>query len=129
MERTLKQQQTTEVVKIALFGPESTGKTTLAKQLAEHFNTVWTPEFAREFLQEKWDYTGKICDVNDMLPIAYGQTKLENDSLLSANKYLFCDTNLMVTKVFSELYYDFCDPIGVTCINFPCKSQLFIKSC
>ncbi|MBP6759995.1 MAG: DUF4301 family protein, partial [Flavobacterium sp.] len=110
MEKNLKQ-QSTEIIKIALFGPESTGKTTLAKQLAEYYKTAWTPEFARDYLQEKWDKTAQICDVDDMLPIAYGQTKLENDSLSIANKYLFCDTNLMVTKVFSEVYYNFCDPI------------------
>lgn len=110
MEKNLKQ-QSTEIIKIALFGPESTGKTTLAKQLAEHYKTAWAPEFARDYLQEKWEKTAQICDVNDMLPIAYGQTKLENESLSIANKYLFCDTNLMVTKVFSEVYYNFCDPI------------------
>jgi nicotinamide riboside kinase len=109
--RQLQQSGSTKIIKIALFGPESTGKTTLAKQLAEHFNTIWTPEFARDYLQEKWDRTGAICDINDMLPIAYGQTKLENNSLSIANKFLFCDTNLMVTKVFSEVYYDFCDPL------------------
>lgn len=100
-----------KIIKIALFGPESTGKTTLAIQLAEHFKTAWVPEFAREYLQEKWNKSRQICDVNDMLPIAYGQTKLENEGLLKANKYLFCDTNLLVTKVFSEVYYDFCEPI------------------
>jgi nicotinamide riboside kinase len=100
----------TTIIKIAIFGPESTGKTTLATQLAEYYKTVWVPEFARDYLQEKLDSGRGICDVNDMLPIAYGQTKLENESVLIANKYLFCDTNLLVTKVFSELYYDFCDP-------------------
>ncbi len=110
MEENLKQ-QSTEVIKIALFGPESTGKTTLAIQLAEHFKTAWAPEFARDYLQEKWEKSGQICNVNDMLPIAYGQTKLENDNLSVANKYLFCDTNLLVTKVFSEVYYSFCDPL------------------
>lgn len=93
-----------------MYGPESTGKTTLAKQLADHFETVWTPEFAREYLQKKWDSFQEICAPEDLLPIAIGQIKLENDSLLTANKYLFCDTNLMVTKVFSEMYYNFCDP-------------------
>lgn len=101
----------TELIKIILFGPESTGKTTLAMQLAEYFDTAWVPEFARDYLQEKWDSTSQICDVNDMLPIAYGQTKLENDALSVANKFLFCDTNLLVTKIFSEVYYNFCDPI------------------
>lgn len=108
MEKKLKQEQS-EVIRIALFGPESTGKTTLAIQLAEHFKTAWVPEFARDYLQEKWDNTAQICDVDDMLPIAYGQMKLENDALSKANQFLFCDTNLMVTKVFSEVYYNFCD--------------------
>lgn len=99
------------IIKIAIFGPESTGKTTLAKQLAQHYQTVWVPEFARSYLQEKLDSGRGICDIDDMLPIAYGQTKLENDSMLAANKYLFCDTNLLVTKVFSELYYNFCDSL------------------
>ncbi|MFV5687779.1 DUF4301 family protein [Flavobacterium sp. ZT3R25] len=114
MEENLKQfskNGTTEIIKIALFGPESTGKTTLAKQLAEYYNTEWVPEFARDYLQEKWNKNQLICDVDDMLPIAYGQTQLENKSLLIANKYLFCDTNLMVTKVFSEVYYNYCDPL------------------
>jgi len=114
MEKNLKQlpnNGSSKIIKIALFGPESTGKTTLAIQLAEHFKTAWVPEYARDYLQEKWDNTTQICDVNDMLPIAYGQVKLENDNLSIANKFLFCDTNLMVTKVFSEVYYNFCDPL------------------
>ncbi|MFV8376328.1 DUF4301 family protein [Flavobacterium sp. LB1P71] len=114
MEKNLRQfpkNGTTEIIKIALFGPESTGKTTLAKQLAEYYNTEWVPEFARDYLQEKWNKSQLICNVEDMLPIAYGQTKLENEYLGLANKYLFCDTNLMVTKVFSEVYYNYCDPL------------------
>jgi nicotinamide riboside kinase len=110
MEENLRQQNTT-VIKIALFGPESTGKTTLAMQLADYYKTAWVPEFARDYLQEKWDKDQSICSIDDMLPIAYGQTELENKSLLQANKYLFCDTNLMVTKVFSEVYYNYCDPL------------------
>ena len=110
MEKNLKQQQSA-IVKIALFGPESTGKTTLAKQLAAHYDTAWTPEFARDYLQQKWDKEQKICDVSDMLPIAYGQVQLENENLAVANKYLFCDTNLLVTKLFSEVYYNYCDPL------------------
>lgn len=94
-----------------MFGPESTGKTTLSKQLAEHFKTIWIPEFARDYLQQKWELKQEICDENDMLPIAVGQMKLENEAVQIANKLLFCDTNLMVTKVFSEIYYGFCDEL------------------
>lgn len=110
MEENLKQQDS-NVIKIAFFGPESTGKTTLAKQLAAHFETNWAPEFAREYLEQKLVETGKICEPDDLLPIAIGQTKIENEALLTANQYLFIDTCLLVTKVFSEIYYDFCDPI------------------
>jgi len=110
MEENLKQQYT-DIIKIALYGPESTGKTTLAKQLATYFDTVWVAEFARDYLQQKWDKSKLICEPADMLPIAYRQVKLENEALLQANKFLFSDTNLLVTKVFSEIYYNFCDPI------------------
>jgi NadR type nicotinamide-nucleotide adenylyltransferase len=113
MEENLKQLPSgpKKIIKIALFGPESTGKTTLAKQLAEYYKTDWVPEFARDYLQEKWDKQQALCDINDMLPIAYGQTQLENKKTATANQYLFCDTNLMVTKVFSEVYYNYCDPL------------------
>jgi nicotinamide riboside kinase len=60
-------------------------------------------------LFEKWDDNQGICDVSDMMPIAYGQTKLENEKLAKQTS-IFCDTNLMVTKV-SEVYYDYCDPL------------------
>ena len=113
MEENFKQQPT-EVIKIALYGPESTGKTTLAQQLAAAFNTLWVPEFARDYLQKKWDATQQICRPEDLLPIAIGQIQQENEALAKANQYLFCDTNLLVTKVFSELYYGSCDPILAT---------------
>lgn len=110
MEKNLRQQKTS-IIKIALFGPESTGKTTLAKQLADYYQTEWVPEFARDYLQEKWEENQHICIADDMMPIAFGQTALENEKLSKAKKYLFCDTNLMVTRVFSEIYYGFCNPL------------------
>jgi len=110
MEENLKQQHT-EVIKIAMYGPESTGKTTLASQLADEFNTIWIPEFARDYLQKKWYTKQEICSQEDLIPIAIGQTQLENEALKKANKILFCDTNLLVTKVFSDIYYSNCDAI------------------
>jgi nicotinamide riboside kinase len=108
MEENLKQFHT-NLIKITLYGPESTGKTTLAKQLAEHYQTVWTPEYAREYLQEKWNNSNQTCTQEDLIPIAIGQIQLENESLVKANGILFSDTNLMVTKVFSDIYYGTCD--------------------
>ncbi|MDB4204292.1 ATP-binding protein [Polaribacter sp.] len=93
------------IVKIVLFGPESTGKTTLSKQLARHYNTVWTPEFAREYLQKKWNNERKTCEKEDLIPIAIGQMNLENKLGRKADKLLICDTDLLETKVYSEEFY------------------------
>jgi len=110
MEERLRQKNS-NIIKVALFGPESTGKTTLAKRLAKHYNTVWVEEYARDYLQEKWDRNREICQKEDMMPIAYGQIDLENRKVKQANKVLFCDTNLLLSKVYSEQYYNgFVDP-------------------
>ncbi|WP_109434419.1 MULTISPECIES: AAA family ATPase [Aquimarina] len=105
MEEKLRQQPS-HCIKVVLFGPESTGKTTLAKQLAEYYNTEWIPEYAREYLQEKWDRTKEICTYDDLILIAEGQMKLENEAAKKANKVLICDTDLLETKVYSELYFN-----------------------
>lgn len=105
MNRRLKQQPI-NIVKVVLFGPESTGKTTLASQLAYHYQTVWAAEFARDYLQKKWNNKRQVCEHEDLLPIAIGQMKLENKFAKKANRILFCDTDLLETKVYSEEYYD-----------------------
>ena len=110
MEKKYKQ-QSANVVKVVLFGPESTGKTTLSNQLANYYNTLWVPEYAREYLQDIWDKQGKICEKNDILPIANGQILLENTMSQKANKILICDTDLLETKVYSEQYFSgYVDP-------------------
>ena len=110
MEEKLKQQPI-NLVKVVLFGPESTGKTTLSRQLARHYNTVWVPEYAREYLQNKWNNERKTCEPSDLIPIAIGQMKLENELARKADKVLICDTDLLETKVYSEEYYGgFVDP-------------------
>ncbi|MAU15218.1 MAG: nicotinate-nucleotide adenylyltransferase [Muricauda sp.] len=105
-------QEPSNLIKVVLFGPESTGKTTLAQQLAEYYNTEWVPEYAREYLQDKWDREHKTCEPHDLVPIAYGQMRLENKLAKTANKVLICDTDLLETKVYSEAYYNStCDPL------------------
>ncbi|MFS4468752.1 AAA family ATPase [Maribacter sp. 2210JD10-5] len=105
-------QQPSSIFKVVLFGPESTGKTTLSEQLARHYNTVWVPEYAREYLQDKWNNERKTCEPKDLLPIAEGQMRLENKLTKKATDILICDTDLLETKVYSEAYYiGHCDPI------------------
>ena len=104
------QQQPGTCIKVVLFGPESTGKTTLSQKLSEYYNGTWVPEYAREYLQQKWDEEQKICEPEDLLPIAIGQMKLENSAVKSEEKIVFCDTDLLETKVYSEAYYEgWCD--------------------
>ena len=111
MEEKFKQQPT-DIVKVVMFGPESTGKTTLSEQLARQYNTVWVPEYAREYLQDKWNNERKTCEPKDLLPIAEGQMLLENDLANKATDLLICDTDLLETKVYSEAYYlGYCDPL------------------
>lgn len=110
MEKALKQIKS-GIVKIVLFGPESSGKTTLSRHLARHYNTVWVPEYAREYLQNKWNNERKTCEHADLMPIAIGQMKLENNLVNKADRVLICDTDLLETKVYSEEYYGgFVDP-------------------
>ena len=68
MEKELKQNPSS-CLKIVLFGPESSGKTTLATQLAAHYKTTWVPEFARDYLQKKWDSKKEICSKEDLIQI------------------------------------------------------------
>ena len=104
MEKKLKQKPI-NLVKVVLFGPESSGKTTLSRQLARYYHTVWAPEFAREYLQNKWNNERKTCEAEDLIPIAIGQMKLENKLAKRADKILICDTDLLETKVYSEEFY------------------------
>ncbi|WP_282178579.1 ATP-binding protein [Maribacter stanieri] len=105
-------QEPSDVLKVVLFGPESTGKTTLSEQLARHYHTVWVPEYARDYLQDKWNNERKTCEPHDLLPIAEGQMRLENKLTKKATEILICDTDLLETKVYSEAYYvGDCDPV------------------
>ena len=59
--------------KVAIIGPESTGKSTLCTQLAAHYQTLWVPEYAREYLETK----GTSYTYDTLLEIAKGQVSSE----------------------------------------------------
>jgi len=87
--------------RIVLTGPESTGKTTLAKQLSESFQTVWIPEFAREYGEEidnKFNY-------EDVLDVARMQLVQELEFEDQINKVVFFDTCLIITKVWLDVVF------------------------
>jgi NadR type nicotinamide-nucleotide adenylyltransferase len=94
------------LLKIAITGPESTGKSMLAEQLAEHYHTVWVPEYAREFINN----LDRPYTQEDILEIAKGQIRSETAICRKASGLLICDTELMVTKIWSEVKYGNCDP-------------------
>ncbi|MFS8082666.1 MAG: AAA family ATPase [Ginsengibacter sp.] len=95
--------------KVVIIGPESTGKSTLTQQLAEHFNTAWLPEYAREYLETN----GKDYAQADLLIIAKHQIAVEDQMIQQLEErneeWLFIDTDLVVIKVWSEFVFGNCD--------------------
>ncbi|NVK48697.1 MAG: ATP-binding protein [Cyclobacteriaceae bacterium] len=84
--------------RILILGPESTGKSTLASDLAVHYDEPWVPEFAREYL----DLLDREYDYGDLLRIGKGQMALEDEKAQASKKLLFCDTDLRVIQVWSQ---------------------------
>ena len=92
--------------KIAIIGPESTGKSTLCEQLADHYNTLWCPEYARGYLLKN----GKNYSYGDLLIIAKEQLKMEDEYANKEPSLLFIDTDMYVMKVWSEFVFNKCHP-------------------
>lgn len=84
--------------KIAVVGPESTGKSTISAQLAAHYNTVWVPEFAREYCAALTE----PCTWDDEINMFRGQLALEETFLPLANRILICDTTFITVKIWSD---------------------------
>jgi len=85
------------VRRVCVFGPESTGKSTLAQQLAKRFGTVSVPEYAKTYIEAQ----GKDIDASDMLQIARGQCASEDAMAREANRVLFCDSDLVTSIIWS----------------------------
>jgi NadR type nicotinamide-nucleotide adenylyltransferase len=94
------------MIRVVLTGSESTGKTTLALELAEHFHAAFVPEFVREFAERK----GGAIDFSDHGPIARGQMALEDEHIAGGNSLLVQDTDLLSTAVYCEHYFGRCPP-------------------
>lgn len=86
------------IKKIAIVGPESTGKSTISAALAEHYQTVWVPEYAREYCEKLTE----PCSWQDEINMFRGQLELEKELLAGANKILICDTTFITVKIWSD---------------------------
>jgi NadR type nicotinamide-nucleotide adenylyltransferase len=94
-----------DVQRIAVFGPESTGKTELATRLAKHFGVPLVREYARE----RWDAQGGFLGLEDMLPVAREQWRREDmtaaDAASTGARLVVCDTDALTTMLWSDLLY------------------------
>ena len=86
------------IIKVAILGAESTGKTTLCRELAAHYNTIWVPEYAREYVEK----LNRPYLLEDLENIAIQHKNNEDISITKANKIMFTDTEFIILKVWSD---------------------------
>ena len=87
------------IKKIAIVGPESTGKSTITQQLAKHYHTLWVPEYARYYCAA----LKEPCNLQDEVNMFHGQLALEDSILAIVEKPLvFCDTTFITVKIWSD---------------------------
>ena len=88
--------------RVAVLGPESVGKTTLCRELARHFQTVWVPEYARTYAEAK----PTPLEVSDVEPIARGNLAMGEALMPLARERIFFDTDSLMTALYGETYYN-----------------------
>jgi NadR type nicotinamide-nucleotide adenylyltransferase len=90
--------------RVCVTGAESTGKTELARRLAEHFGAPWVPEYSREYAER----VGRELSYMDVMPIARGQMELEQRRSIGARDLIVLDTDLVSTVVYSRHHFGAC---------------------
>ncbi|MGK5023866.1 AAA family ATPase [Janthinobacterium sp. RB2R34] len=89
------------LLRIAILGAESSGKSTLAAALAERLGTVWVPEYLREFVETE----GRVPVAGDQFLIASTQVAREREASAAAHGVLICDTTPLMTVLYSRHYF------------------------
>lgn len=95
------------VARVAFVGAPSTGKTTLCEALSRRFDTTWMPEYGREYFERH--HAGRRITIEQLVELAEGHRRLEDERVLDANRFLFVDTEAMITRLFSLYFHDRCD--------------------
>ncbi len=108
--------------KIIFTGPESTGKTTITSSIARAFDCDWVQEEARSYLAQ----LDRPYNENDLLQIAKKQYQQEKKLSKSGKPFLFCDTSLLVVKIWSEYKYKRCHPWIVETLKHNKPSLYFL---
>lgn len=104
------------ILRIALIGPESTSKSTLSEELARHYQTVWVPEYSRAYLKS----LHRKYTLDDILIITKEQFHQEQELLKTANRFIFVDTELIVSNVWCmDVFNTAPDWITTTATNHP----------
>jgi HTH-type transcriptional regulator, transcriptional repressor of NAD biosynthesis genes len=91
------------ITNIVFLGAPSTGKTTIARELAGEYGTAWMPEYGRECWEN--NQVNRKLSLEQLVEIAEGHLERENKLLYQANRYLFTDTNAITTFMFSLQYH------------------------
>jgi HTH-type transcriptional regulator, transcriptional repressor of NAD biosynthesis genes len=105
---------------VCLYGPESTGKTELAKVMAKYFQTEYVPEVAREFI------TSNDFSIEDIIKIGEEQARRIKAKQKTANRILFCDTDLITTQIYSSHYLGVVPPVLIQLENEIRFDQYFL---
>jgi NadR type nicotinamide-nucleotide adenylyltransferase len=90
-----------DVARIAILGAESTGKSTLAEALSMYYDTLWVPEYLREFVETH----GRVPHEQEQAGIALEQREREGAAAEASRRFLFCDTTPLMTAVYSRHYW------------------------
>jgi HTH-type transcriptional regulator, transcriptional repressor of NAD biosynthesis genes len=115
--------------RVSVVGAESTGTTTLARELSKHYETVWVPEYGREYCErmqaagiDLWTYQWRS---EEFIEIAQKQQEMEDQLARQANRVLICDTDVLATGIWHERYLSVPSP-QVDAIAASCRHDLYL---